>query len=245
MLRVEHLCRRYDNGTEALRDVSLRLEAGEIMVLLGPSGCGKSTLLRLVAGLDPPQRGRIVWDHGPPPPGRLGFVFQDPTLLPWATAAQNVALPMRLRGVDPARALDAAAGALERVGLGGFARALPRELSGGMRMRVSLARSLVQRPVLLLMDEPFAALDEFTRNDLQDMLLALAVEERCAILFVTHSIYEAAFLGQRIVLMSPRPGRIAGSIAAALPAGPQRRQNPDYLALVAEVTARARQVREG
>ena len=243
MLSVEHVGRRFPNGTEALRDVSLRVERGDVVALLGPSGCGKSTLLRLIAGLDRPDGGTIRWDAGPPAPGRIGFVFQDATLLPWASAADNVRLPLRLQGVPAADAEPLVAAALARVGLEAFGRALPRELSGGMRMRVSIARSLVHQPDILLMDEPFAALDEFTRHALQEEMLAVAAEAACSILFVTHSIYEAAFLARRIVLMSPRPGRIGGELLAALPPGPFRRLSPGYLSLVAEVGAAMESVR--
>lgn len=238
MLTVAHAGRRFANGTEALHDVSLRVEAGDFIALLGPSGCGKSTLLRLIAGLDRPDTGKVRWDAGPPAPGRVGYVFQDATLLPWATAAQNCALPLRLQGIPAERSGPRAAEALARVGLRGFEGARPRELSGGMRMRVSIARSLVANPDLLLMDEPFAALDEFTRHGLQTELRTVSQEAGCSVVFVTHSIYEAAFLAQRIVLMSPRPGRIFDVIEAHLPEGPDRRLRPDYLALVAEVGAR-------
>jgi NitT/TauT family transport system ATP-binding protein len=241
VLRLDGVGRRFANGTEALRDVSLDIGAGDFVALLGPSGCGKSTLLRLIAGLDAPDAGRIAWSGGQAPaPGEIGFVFQDATLLPWASAADNVWLPLRLRGVAQADAAEAVRAALHRVGLAGFEPARPRELSGGMRMRVSLARALVSRPRLLLMDEPFAALDEITRHRLQEDLLALWQDVGCTVIFVTHSIYEAAFLARRIVMMTPRPGRIDAEIAADLPTGPERRLAPAYAALVAEVSHRLR-----
>ena len=237
MLTLHHLARRFANGTEALRDVSLRLERGDFLALLGPSGCGKSTVLRLLAGLDSPDAGRLTWDNGAAPaPGEIGYVFQDATLLPWADAAENVFLPLRLRGRNRAASEPEIRAALARVGLEGFAHARPRELSGGMRMRVSIARALVTRPRLLLMDEPFAALDEFTRFRLQDVLLALWRELGCTVVFVTHSTYEACFLARRIVLMTPRPGRIARAIASPLTPGPQTRLEPAYAALVRQVT---------
>jgi NitT/TauT family transport system ATP-binding protein len=233
MLRVEQATRRFPNGTVALEQVSLRIEPGDFVALLGPSGCGKSTLLRLIAGLDRPDAGRIVWDSDP---GDIGFVFQDPTLLPWAPALDNVQLPLRLRRRDPAASREAARAALARVGLAGFEASRPRQLSGGMRMRVSIARSLVVQPTLLLMDEPFAALDEFTRHGLQDDLRRLWASAGCSIVFVTHSIYEAAYLARRIVLMSPRPGRILREIASPLREAGDIRLDPAYAALVAEIT---------
>jgi NitT/TauT family transport system ATP-binding protein len=205
MLQIEGVTRRFPNGVTALDGIDLHISDGDFLVLLGPSGCGKSTLLRLIAGLDRPDAGRITWQKAAPAPGDIGFVFQDPTLMPWATAAQNAALPLRLRGRDPTPAQEM----LARVGLAGFENTRPAKLSGGMRMRVSIARALAARPRLLLMDEPFAALDEFTRHSLQAELRTLAQQTGCTTIFVTHSIYEAAFLAQRVVLMSPRPGRIA------------------------------------
>ena len=235
-LFVEGVGRRFGNGVEALRRVSLEVAAGDFVALLGPSGCGKSTLLRLIAGLEAPDGGALRWDGGAPGPGEIGFVFQDATLLPWATAAENVWLPLRLRGVTWAAAQGEVWAALARVGLAGFEGARPRELSGGMRMRVSIARALVGRPRVLLMDEPFAALDEFTRHGLQDDLLALWREVGCTVVFVTHSIYEAAFLARRIVVMTPRPGQIAQEIVSPLVAEAATRFLPAYAALVGEVS---------
>ncbi len=235
MLRIEGVGRRFPDGTVALRDASLAIARGDFVALLGPSGCGKSTLLRLIAGLDRPDSGTLDWEQAPAP-GDLGFVFQDATLLPWATAAENVFLPLRLRGVARAAAEADVRAALARVGLTGFEQARPAQLSGGMRMRVSIARALVTRPRVLLMDEPFAALDEFTRHKLQSDLLALWREVGCTVIFVTHSIYEAAFLSRRVVMMTPRPGRIAQVIASPLDGGAGRsRVDPAYTALVAEI----------
>lgn len=240
MLSIDSVSRRFPNGpkggTEALRDASLRMARGDFVALLGPSGCGKSTLLRLIAGLDRPDSGTLVWDQAPAP-GEIGFVFQDSTLLPWATAEENVFLPLRLRGIRRAAARDDVRAALAQVGLQGFAGARPRELSGGMRMRVSIARALITRPRVLLMDEPFAALDEFTRHKLQADLLALWRDVGCTIVFVTHSIYEAAFLARRVVMMTPRPGRIAREIPSPLNGTTGSRVDPAYTALVAEIGA--------
>jgi NitT/TauT family transport system ATP-binding protein len=236
VLRIEEVGRRF-GAVEALRGVSLAIADGDFVALLGPSGCGKSTLLRLIAGLDQPDTGRLAWDaNRQPAQGDIGFVFQDATLLPWASAADNVFLPLRLRGMARAQAMPRVRAALDRVGLHGFAEARPRQLSGGMRMRVSIARALVTRPRLLLMDEPFAALDEFTRHALQEDLLSLWQELGCTVVFVTHSIYEAAFLARRIVLMTPRPGRIDHAIASSLRPGAEARLDPAYAALVAQVT---------
>jgi NitT/TauT family transport system ATP-binding protein len=236
VLTVNHVGRRFPGGVEALRDVSLRLSETDFVALLGPSGCGKSTLLRLIAGLDQPDSGELTWDDRPPAPGDIGFVFQDATLLPWATAEDNVFLPLRLRGVTHASAMPRVHAALNGVGLSGFETARPRELSGGMRMRVSIARALVTQPRLLLMDEPFAALDEFTRHRLQADLLEVWRNAGCTVVFVTHSIYEAAFLARRIVLMTPRPGRIDREITSNLTPGPQTRLDPAYAALVGDTT---------
>jgi NitT/TauT family transport system ATP-binding protein len=237
MLSVASVGRRFPDGTVALHDASLRLEQGDFVALLGPSGCGKSTLLRLIAGLDRPDTGHLAWDAGhAPQAGEIGFVFQDATLLPWASAEDNVYLPLRLRGVARETALAEVRAVLSQVGLDGFGRSRPRQLSGGMRMRVSIARALVTRPRLLLMDEPFAALDEFTRHKLQADLIALWRAVGCTIVFVTHSIYEAAFLARRIVLMTPRPGRVASEISSALTHDAATRLDPAYAALVAEVS---------
>lgn len=205
----------FANGVVALEDFSLDVRAGDFLSLLGPSGCGKSTVLRLIAGLINPTSGNIAWpgssemDHR----GEIGFVFQEPTLMPWADVADNVWLPLRLRGVSKRDAKDRIAECLSLVGLQDFAKAYPRELSGGMKMRVSIARALIVKPKLLLMDEPFAALDEITRFKLNDDLLALQNTLRCTIVFVTHSVYESAYLSNRIAVMSPRPGRIVTEIA--------------------------------
>ena len=199
------------NGdTEALRDVSFTVAAGEFVSLLGPSGCGKSTALRLVAGLLSPDAGQVTYPDGKP---EIGFVFQEPTLMPWADALTNARLPLDLKGIARSAADERAAAALARVGLRGFEHAYPRELSGGMKMRVSIARALASAPKLLLLDEPFAALDEITRNALGGDLLRLWREDGLTVLFVTHSVSESSYLSQRVLVMTPRPGRIGSDIA--------------------------------
>jgi NitT/TauT family transport system ATP-binding protein len=203
----------YPNGTQALLPVDLSIAEGEFVTLLGPSGCGKSTLLKMVAGMLEPTDGRLlVWrkpvaqidESG----RRMAFVFQSPTLMPWASVRSNVRLPLDLAGVPRKEAEDRVAEALELVGLDKFAGALPRALSGGMQMRVSIARGLVTQPDLLLMDEPFGALDEITRHKLDAELLELWQKKKLTVIFVTHSIHEAVFLSSRVVMMAARPGRV-------------------------------------
>ncbi|HYZ32341.1 MAG TPA: ABC transporter ATP-binding protein [Crenalkalicoccus sp.] len=230
--------KRFPRGTQALEGVELAIREGEFLSLLGPSGCGKSTLLRLIAGLAEPSAGRIAWRAA----GRardIGFVFQEATLMPWADAMANVRLPLRLAGVPRADQEARAAAALAAIGLAGFERAVPRELSGGMRMRVSIARALVTRPSLLLMDEPFAALDELTRHRLNDDLLALWAASRVTIVFVTHSVFESVYLSSRIVAMAARPGRVAAELAVPAPAPrpPGFRTSAEYAALCRRATA--------
>ena len=217
MARLEKVGKTFPNGVEALRDVDMEISRGEFLSLLGPSGCGKSTILRLLSGLAGPSLGFVNWlstEHD------LGFVFQEPTLMPWATVSDNVWLPLRLQGLSRSAARPKVEEALAKVGLSGFERSYPRELSGGMKMRVSIARALVTRPALLLMDEPFAALDEITRMKLNDDLLALKHELNATVVFVTHSVYESVYLSDRIVVMAPRPGRVVAEIA--VPAPPPR-----------------------
>ncbi|NWH09221.1 MAG: ABC transporter ATP-binding protein [Alphaproteobacteria bacterium] len=204
--RLEGASKAFEGGILALDGLTLSIPEGGFVSLLGPSGCGKSTALRLLAGLEAPSAGRREWPGGKP---QMGFVFQDATLMPWASVFDNVALPLRL--LRRPMAADEIAAALERVGLAAFARAMPRSLSGGMRMRASLARALITRPQLLLLDEPFAALDELTREDLNDALLALHTAQRFSAVFVTHSVGESVYLSNRIIVMSPRPGRVIAS----------------------------------
>jgi NitT/TauT family transport system ATP-binding protein len=232
MMKVSGVSKRFPNGTLALDAVSTDIEKGDFIALLGPSGCGKSTLLRLIAGLEKPSEGQITWQDGPPKPGEIGFVFQDSTLMPWASAAENVFLPLKLRRKSRASTQAEVAAALAQVGLADFANSKPAALSGGMKMRVSIARALVSKPKLLLMDEPFAALDEFTRHRLQEDLRGLWRRSGKTIVFVTHSIYEAAYLATRVLVMSARPGRIAASIDCKIGDIADRRTAPDYVALV-------------
>lgn len=198
----------FGNSVVALRDVNMTIRQGDFVSLLGPSGCGKSTALRLVAGLSAPTSGTLDWRG--PPMGRtdIGFVFQEPTLMPWATVFENVWLPLRLKGVTREAARDQVATVLEQVNLTGFEDAVPRELSGGMKMRVSIARGLVTKPRVLLMDEPFAALDEITRFQLNNDILSLWEKERFTVVFVTHSVFESVFLSNRIIVMAAKPGRV-------------------------------------
>ncbi len=217
----------FGNRVTALSGLDLDVREGEFLSLLGPSGCGKSTVLRLISRLSDPTSGSINWRGGRP---EIGFVFQEPTLMPWATVLSNVYLPLRFRGVSRSAAKDRIEEALERVGLAKFANAYPRELSGGMKMRVSIARALVLRPPLLLMDEPFAALDEITRIKLNDDLVKLKVTLGATIIFVTHSVFESVYLSTRIVVMAPRPGRVIADIPveAPLPRGEEFRLGAAY-----------------
>jgi NitT/TauT family transport system ATP-binding protein len=207
----------FANGTRALAPIDLTIAEGEFLTLIGPSGCGKSTLLKLIANLIQPSDGRILWwrgDFGQVGQGDRGlaFVFQEPTLMPWARVDTNVRLPLDLADVPRSKAEPRVSDAIARVGLSAFARHYPRQLSGGMKMRVSIARALATDPNLLLMDEPFGALDEFTRNKLDDDLIRLWWERKLTTVFVTHSIYEAVFLSTRIVVLAANPGRIFGTM---------------------------------
>ena len=208
----------FDNGVMALGPLDLDVFRGEFVSLLGPSGCGKSTALRVIAGLASPTSGSVaVSRHGGDgrPGHSIGFVFQEPTLMPWTSVAENVRLPLKLANVSTSESDARIREALARVGLADFAEAYPRELSGGMKMRVSLARALVTDPDILLMDEPFAALDEITRFRLNNDLLALWRKLNKTVVFVTHSVFESVYLSQRVVVMTQRPGRLSADIAIA------------------------------
>jgi NitT/TauT family transport system ATP-binding protein len=205
----------FSTGTLALQHLDLDIYEGEILSLLGPSGCGKSTALRIIAGLGDASGGRIVWTGGASSDHSrdVGFVFQEPILMPWASVFDNVWLPSRLKGQSRSAAKEEIMQALDSVGLNAFANAYPRELSGGMRMRVSIARALVTRPKLLLMDEPFAALDEITRHRLNDDLLRIQGELGWTVVFVTHSVFESVYISDRIIVMAARPGRAFSELA--------------------------------
>src|SRR2546427_4940195 len=241
----------FTNGVVALERLNLDVWPGEFVALLGPSGCGKSTALRLIAGLSEPTHGAIDWagkaSRGSA--GRIGFVFQEPTLMPWATVAANVRLPLKLVGLG-ASAQARVDAALARVGLSGFAQSYPRELSGGMKMRASIARALVTEPKLLLMDEPFAALDEITRFRLNNDLLELWQALGKTVVFVTHSVFESVYLSQRIVVMTRRPGRVFTEllIDAPYPRDERFRTSADYVGhcrQVSEALTRAIGTTEG
>ena len=229
----------YDSGVAALGPIDLEVRKGEFVSLLGPSGCGKSTALRLIAGLSAPTSGAVqVSKSASQTKHSIGFVFQEPTLMPWTNIRENVRLPLMLAHV-PRDEADARVGeALAQVGLAEFAEAYPRELSGGMKMRVSLARALVIDPDILLMDEPFAALDEITRFRLNNDLLSLWRDLRKTVIFVTHSVFESVYLSQRVVVMTPRPGRIAREfrIQPAEPRGEDFRTSAEYVAVCREVS---------
>jgi len=212
-LQLTDLRRAFDDGVVAVDGVELTVEEGQFVALLGPSGCGKSTLLRLIAGLDAPSGGRVELVGDP----QLAYVFQDPHLLPWRTVLRNVALPLELRGVAKPEAAAKAQEALSGVDLAEWGEHYPAQLSGGMRMRVSLARALVTEPRLLLLDEPFGALDELTRLRLDERLRALWRERGLTVLFVTHSISEAVLLSERALVFSPRPARVALDVEIELP----------------------------
>jgi NitT/TauT family transport system ATP-binding protein len=244
LVRIEKVGKRFGAGPAVLEDVSLEAESGEFVSFIGPSGCGKSTLLRLIAGLTPPTAGRVAVSDEPAGGGGTFLVFQDANLLPWRRVAANVELPLMLRG-------DAKAGRRARVremlGLVGLAEAAekyPWQLSGGMKMRVSIARALSVAPRILLLDEPFGALDEMTRDRLNEDLLAIRQRDPFTAFFVTHSVAEAVFLSTRVVVLSAGPGRIAREIAVpfSYPRPPELREAPEFLNLLAETSRALRSV---
>jgi NitT/TauT family transport system ATP-binding protein len=230
LLILRDIGKAFASGTVALKNVDLTVREGDFMSLLGPSGCGKSTALRIIAGLSEPSSGLVDWRGAALGRGDIGFVFQEPTLMPWASVFDNVWLPLKLRGVSRRVAEREIAEVLERVHLTGFEKAVPRELSGGMKMRVSIARGLVTRPRVLLMDEPFAALDEITRFKLNNDLLELWAQRGLTVIFVTHSVFESVFLSNRIAVMAANPGRVFAEvdINPSRPRDEAFRTSPDY-----------------
>jgi NitT/TauT family transport system ATP-binding protein len=244
LLILSGISKTFANGTVALGPMDISIQEGEFVSLVGPSGCGKSTALRLIAGLIAPSGGTVEFPQGRP---ETGFVFQEPTLMPWADALANAMMPLKLKGVAASEAEDRAAAALKRVGLSDFLHAYPRALSGGMKMRVSIARALAAGPKLLLMDEPFAALDEFTRQALNDDLLALWAEDKLTVTFVTHSVFESAYLSTRVVMVTPRPGRIAAVIDQhpPVPRDASFRLTPEFSAYAGHISNALKQAMEG
>lgn len=244
LIVVDRVGKVYGNGTVALEEISFEVHEGQFVSLVGPSGCGKSTLLRMVAGLGSITSGDILVEGLPPrrarqEKGDTAFVFQDATLMPWRNVLGNVELPLELRGVGKTERRSTSLQALETVGLAETSRAYPRELSGGMRMRVSLARALAAHPRLLMMDEPFGALDEITRQRLNGELLRLCALAGWTVLFVTHNVFEAVFLSTRILVMSARPGRIVAEVPVPLPHPrvPEIRTDPEYTRIVGQVVS--------
>lgn len=241
LIEAQQLHLSWPNGVTALQAVNFQLAPGELVAIVGPSGCGKSTLLRLLAGLEQASTGTLTLKGRAPARARregspVAFVFQQPTLLPWQSVRDNVGLPLRLQGTPASPdTLDAL---LKRVGLEGFTKSYPHQLSGGMQMRVSVARALSTRPTLLLMDEPFAALDELTRQKLQEETLRLWTQEQCTLVLVTHNMFEAAFMAQRILIMSARPGRIVAELKMpfAYPRLPELRATPEFAAQVGAIS---------
>jgi NitT/TauT family transport system ATP-binding protein len=238
-LAFTHVSKVFPDGTRALDDITFQVESGEMVAIVGPSGCGKSTLLRLASRLTAPTHGEIGVSQG-----NVGYVFQDATLLPWRTVQRNVELLAELAGVPPAERAKLAAQAIILTGLSGFERHRPRALSGGMRMRVSLARALTMRPRIFLFDEPFGSLDEITRERLNGELLALFERERFAGLFVTHSVSEAAFLASRVLVMSARPGRILVEIPVPFgyPRPPDLRFDAQFASVAGQISAQLREM---
>lgn len=230
MLTFAKLDKTYPNGTHALQRLDLELAEGELVVVIGGSGCGKSTLLRLAAGLDSPSAGEVLLDGQPitGPHPAVGMVFQEPRLLPWLSIDDNIGFG--ITSLPKAERQERVGRALERIGLAGYGAAWPRELSGGQAQRVAIARALVARPKVILLDEPFSALDAFTRADLQTALLDLWAASRPTLLMVTHDVEEAVMLADRVVVMQPQPGRLYAQIKVDLPR-PRRRLDDAFIAI--------------
>lgn len=248
LIALRGVHKRFGSGAPVLQDITLDVAPGEFVALLGPSGCGKSTILRLIAGLEPASAGEVL---APALQGdaaaQTAFVFQEATLMPWASVFDNVWLPLRLQGRSRAAAAPLVREMLARVGLAQAEAAFPAELSGGMKMRASIARALVTRPAVLLMDEPFAALDEITRQKLGSDLLAWWQRQQLAALFVTHSVFEAVFLSQRVVVMGAQPGRIVAElkIAAPYPREPAFRSSAAYAQACQDLTLALESAHQG
>ncbi|AWC22511.1 Aliphatic sulfonates import ATP-binding protein SsuB [Aminobacter sp. MSH1] len=251
LIRISGVDKRFANGTVALRDLSLDIGQRQFISFLGPSGCGKSTALRMIAGLTAPSTGSIEWSKESGAASKhvhdIGFVFQEPTLMPWATVFDNVYLPLRLVGTSRKAAQPLVEEALEQVGLANFAAVYPRELSGGMKMRVSIARAMVTRPRVLLMDEPFAALDEMTRVKLNNDVLRLWSEHDLTVIFVTHSVWESVYLSNRIIVMAARPGRVVDdiTISAPYPRDDEFRMSAEYAENCKQVSKALRSTLDG
>ncbi len=240
-LTFDRVCMQFPDGTQALGEVSLSIRQGEFVSVVGPSGCGKSTLLKIASGLFPQTGGTVTVDRS-----HLGYTFQDATLLPWRKVLGNVELLMELRGYPPAERRRIALEQIRLVGLDGFADHYPKRLSGGMRMRASLARSLSLNPTVFMFDEPFGALDEITRERLNDELIALFMRNGFTGLFITHSISEAVYLSSKVIVMSRRPGRILEvfDIPFAFPRDPELRYTPEFSELCGEVSVSLRKAIE-
>jgi NitT/TauT family transport system ATP-binding protein len=240
MIELSGLTKRYGEGQTILDSVNLTITKGEFVSIIGPSGCGKSTVLKLIAGLAVPTSGTICVDGMTPKNARklISFIFQDATLLPWRTVAQNVGLGLELEGIGKIPRNQKTSQLIELVGLQHMADAYPRELSGGMKMRASIARALATSPRLLLMDEPFAALDEMSRDRLNEEVLRLRTEQNWTAVFVTHSVAEAVFLSTRIVVLAPNPGRVHAEFPIDLPATrtADLRETPEFESLVMQVS---------
>ncbi len=246
-ISLSHVNKIYTNGTVALQDMNLTIEKSQFVSLVGPSGCGKSTVLRIIAGLGEKSGGSLHWGEGLGEQGQLAYVFQEPALMPWANVMENVRLPLKLMGIPKRDSTPRVHQALQMVQMEGVERSFPRELSGGMRMRVSIARALVTEPRLLLMDEPFGALDEITRSRLNGELLDLWSQKRWTVIFVTHNIYEAVYLSNRVVVMAARPGRVVADVAihAPYPRTEAFRTSPLYNEYCREVAARLAEAMAG
>ncbi|GBF74506.1 nitrate ABC transporter ATPase [Paenibacillus sp. 598K] len=243
LVAMQHLNKVYSNGTVAVQNVNLDISEGEFFCFVGPSGCGKSTIFKMITGLETHTEGKLDIFGMSPNAARkkneVAFVFQDHTLMPWATVKENVCLPLNLRGVSKKQQIEEAERVLELVGLQDTMMMLPRELSGGMKMRVSIARALISRPRLLLMDEPFGALDEITRQSLQQELLHIWEQDRSmTVLFITHNVFEAVYLSTKVVVMTPRPGKVEAvvEIPTPFPRGDAFRTTPEFSRLVGVVS---------